>query len=372
MRIDATELKESLSIDDISKLLTELGAESTHHNTNKGELITNTICHNHSNGSHKLFYYEDSYSFHCYTSCGCNYDIFSLIEKRYKLLNKEISFTEAIRYVASKTGRETSNATFGDSFIIPNEPTINEELKWMQRVSKKKKVELSEPVTHSEKILEVFSNIHHPEFLKDNISSEAMKKFKIMYYNRGNRIVIPHFHPTNGKLIGIRGRALNEWEIETTKYLPLTIQNTMYNFSSYSQIYGLWQNKDTILKLRKAILFESEKSVLQCESYYCGNNFSIAMMGRNISDYQVRLLLSLGIEEIIIATDKMFRDGNELEREREIEYLLRIGRKFSPYIRTFVLFDEKGLLEYKTSPSDHGKEALEMMMKNKTEILNKE
>lgn len=372
MRIDATELKESLSIDDITKLLNKLGSSYISHNANKGELITNTICHNHSDGSHKLFYYEDSHSFHCYTDCSCNYDIFSLIEKRFKLLNKEISFTETVKYVAIQTGKETNQATFGSSFIIPNEPTVNDELKWMQRVSRKKKVEFSEPITHSEKILDVFSNIHHPEFLKDNISSEAMSKFKIMYYNRTNRIVIPHFHPVSGELIGIRGRALNEWEIESTKYLPVTIQDTMYNFSSYAQLYGFYQNKKTIQKMRKAILFESEKSILQCESYYSGNNFSVGMMGRNISDYQVRLLLSLGIEEIIIATDKMHREGNEREKEREIEYLLRLGRKFSPYIRTYVLFDENNLLEYKTSPSDHGQELLETLMKNKTEILNKE
>lgn len=372
MRIDATELKETLSIDDISKLLTELGADYIHYNPNKEELITNTICHNQNGGSHKLFYYEDSRSFHCYTDCGCNYDIFSLIEKRFKLLNKEISFSETVRYVVNKTGKESNNASFGSSFIIPNEPKVNEELKWMQAFSKKKKVDFSSQVTHSDKILEVFSNIHHPEFLKDNISSEAMTKFKIMYYNRTNRIVIPHFHPVSGELIGIRGRALNEWEIDSTKYLPVTIQDTMYNFSSYAQLYGFYQNKETIKRLRKAILFESEKSILQCESYYSGNNFSVGVMGRNISDYQVRLLLSLGIEEIIIATDKMHREGNEKEKEREIEYLLRLGRKFSPYIRTYVLFDEQERLEYKTSPSDHGKEMLESLMKEKQEILNLE
>lgn len=316
----------------------------------------------------KLYYYEEGKSFHCYTTCGCSYDVFGLCQKVFSNRNQELSFTASVDYVARATGKQFG---FGFGLELEKEDKLSEELQWMQRMSKKKRVELPELKTYSEKILDVFSNVHHPEFLKDNISNAAMTKFKIMYYNKDNRIVIPHYHPLTGDLIGIRGRALNQWEIDSGyKYLPLSIQGKMYNFPSYGQLYGMYQNQNVIKKLKKVVLFESEKSVLQCESYYPDNNFSVAMMGRNISSMQVEMLLNLGIEEIIIATDRMYKEHGSDEEKRDIEYLVKLGRRFSPYVRTYVLFDELNETKYKSSPSDFGLSTLNSLLKNKREILN--
>jgi hypothetical protein len=318
----------------------------------------------------KLYYYEEGKSFHCYTSCGCSYDVFGLCQKVFENRNQELSFTASVDYVARTTGKQFG---FGFGIELEKEEKMNEELQWMQRMSKKKRVELPELEVYSKKILDVFSNIHHPEFLKDNISHEAMTKFNILYYNKDNRIVIPHYHPLTGDLIGIRGRALNQWEIDSGyKYLPTSVQGKMYNFPSYGQLYGMYQNQDVIKKLRKVVLFESEKSVLQCESYFKDSNFAVSMMGRNISSMQIEMLLKLGIEEIIIATDRMYKEHGSEEERRDIEYLIKLGRKFSPYVRTYVLFDEFDETKYKSSPSDFGTKTLISLMKNKKEILNLE
>lgn len=367
MRHDAQELKQSLTIDNIRTLLSELGAEHIPDNlTNSGALETNTICHNTSGGSHKLSYDDSRKSFICYTQCSDTFDVYELVKRVYEQRNITLHFKNIVDYVAQKTGN-----SFGFGAELSSNLQVSEELEWMQKFTRHK-VELPEPKYHSKRILDVFSNYYHPSWLSDNISIDAMKKFDIKFYNKDNRIVIPHYHPANGELIGIRGRALNSWEVETYKYLPLTVQGIMYNFPSHGQLYGAWQNRDVIKRLKKIIIFESEKSVLQCDTYFPDNNFSVAIMGRNISQYQIDFILSMGVEEVQIAMDREFKEQESAEQGRDIEFLLRLGRRFSPFVRTYVLFDTTDLIDYKNSPSDHGRETLISMMKGKSEILNKE
>ena len=55
-----------------------------------------------------------------------------------------------------------------------------------------------------------------------------MDKYNILYSISQEKIVIPHYD-INNNLIGIRGRALNEWEIENVgKYMPIKIENKWY------------------------------------------------------------------------------------------------------------------------------------------------
>ena len=55
-------------------------------------------------------------------------------------------------------------------------------------------------------------------------------------------------------------------------------------------------NKDNIRKIKKAIVFESEKAVLQYDSYFGPeSNISVACCGSNLITYQLELLLSLKV-----------------------------------------------------------------------------
>lgn len=374
-RHDKDQLKTSLNIEDIKKLLYELGAEHVDYNEVRNEIVANTVCHNLSGGSHKLYYYPEGRNpdkvepiFQCYTGCSCSMDIFELVRRNYDLRGIELSFSDTVNWVAEKSGR-----SFGFGFSVDLENRRNDDdWNWLNRFSKKKKVDHPELKTYSDRILNVFEDYHHPSFLEDNITHESMDKFDVMFYSVENKVVIPHRN-IDGEIIGIKGRTLNQWEIDAGyKYMPMTIQRVQYNHPSYSNLYGLHQNKKTIQRLKKAIVFESEKSVLQCETYFPNNNFSVALSGRNISQQQIDMLLELGIEELIIATDKMFKEIDTKLCEEDIKFIVRMGRRFSPYIRTYTLFDEIGLLEYKDSPSDRGKDVLIALMKNKKEILNKE
>lgn len=89
------------------------------------------------------------------------------------------------------------------------------------------------------------------------------------------------------------------------KYRPIKINNQLYNHPLGLNLYGLNWNKQAIQKMKKVIVFESEKSVLKYATYFgWNNNISVACCGSNISSHQIQLLLDCGVEEIIIAFDR--------------------------------------------------------------------
>ena len=92
MRYDKDQVKESLSIEDIHKILRELGSE-TYQTDSNGNPIYRTVCHNKTNGSFKLYYYHEAQQFHCYTECGDTFDIYELVIRTKKQQGISLTFT---------------------------------------------------------------------------------------------------------------------------------------------------------------------------------------------------------------------------------------------------------------------------------------
>ena len=68
MKFDKDEIKEQLTTDMVEDLVRDFGGDPQE--TSFG-FIAGTICHNHpGEGSHKLYYYENTRLFRCYTGCG--------------------------------------------------------------------------------------------------------------------------------------------------------------------------------------------------------------------------------------------------------------------------------------------------------------
>lgn len=368
---DAQELKESLSIEDIKTLLFELGAEEPHHNIDKDELITNTVCHNSSGGSHKLYYSDSRKSFQCFTKCSHSMDIYELIRNVYSLRNIELNFRDLINWVATKSGKN-GGFGFGSEFVIAGTPKVNEELEWMSRFERREIV-TPEIRTHSDRILDVFSpHMSHPEFTLDGISPEAMDVFDIKYYNKGNALILPHRHHESGEIIGVMARNLDEYSIKNgAKYIPVRVQDVLYNHIKSLNLYGLYENFDNISRKKKVAIFESEKSVMQVETMYGReHNFSVALSGKNISQHQLSILLALDIEEVIFCFDKEFEHHEDSSAQRMIQFILERSRRFTPFLRTYTVFDTEGLLNKDESPSDRDSSTLERLFLGKQEILN--
>lgn len=370
MRHDAQQLKESLSIDDIKTLLTELGAEHIPEQlNNRGELITNTICHNPSGGSHKLYYSDSHKSFRCFTGCSESFDIYELVKRVYEQRNVDIHFRNIVDYVAQKTGR-----SFGFASDMTSHVKVSEEMEWLSRFSRNK-VEFPPLKTYSDRILDVFSHhMGHPEFTNDGISEEAMDTFDIRYYNTENALVIPHRN-LDGKIVGMMQRNLDPYQVSSGyKYLPTTVQSKLYNFSKHQNLYGLYENFSNIKRMGKVAIFESEKSVMQIETMYGReSNFSVALGGKNMSQFHIDMLLDKAeISEVVLCLDKEFNHHEDVEAERFAKLILNMGRRLSPYTRVYTIWDTEDLLKRDMSPSDAGSEVLKQLMFSKREILNKE
>ena len=105
------------------------------------------------------------------------------------------------------------------------------------------------------------------------------------------------------------------------------------------------------------ILFESEKSCLKFAAYFgLANDISVACCGSNISSYQIKLLLSLGVQEIIIALDRQYQILTEQEHKAWAEKLYNLHKKYGKYVQLSYIFDKGYTLNYKESPIDQTKE----------------
>ena len=108
---------------------------------------------------------------------------------------------------------------------------------------------------YPEAMLSYFTEYYHPLWLREGISKEVMQNFGIRYSIGQNKIIIPHVD-INGRLVGIRGRALEKSDIELGKYRPVSVGQTIYAHQLQFNLYGLYQHKEAIQKYRRAVIFE--------------------------------------------------------------------------------------------------------------------
>lgn len=192
MSINYKEIIENLRNEDIKQLLYQLGAEEVIEKDNC--FITNTICHNESGGSLKLYYYFDSHMFYCYTCCE-SMSIFKFLEQYYKTRNYEYDwYNDIYQTIINCSVRKNFNTY----------ETINK-INYRDRYRQKNVAQLPE---YDKKVLDTFVKRYPIEWLNDNITPDTMDKFNILYSISQNKIIIPHYDIDN-RLIGIRGRALN-------------------------------------------------------------------------------------------------------------------------------------------------------------------
>ena len=212
--MDYKQIIDNLDINSIVELMKKLGADR--YEEKEKFFIFPTICHNinSAEASMKLYLYKDTKLFVCYTEDG-NMSIFKFLKTYYETRQIEYDWCEDIYNVVLNCGNFRPKEGFD---------TIQyQSLKERYQI-KKKTVELQQ---YSNGILDIFMKNYPVEWLNDGISRRAMDKYNIKYSVSQNKIIIPHYD-INNNLIGIRGRALNEWEIENIgKYMPIQIEKKM-------------------------------------------------------------------------------------------------------------------------------------------------
>lgn len=363
LSFDKAEIRSSLSIDNIFDILVEWGGEPEY--TDFG-ILSSTICHNlPGEGSHKLYYYENSGLFRCYTGCQESFDIFELTMKVAEIQSgKHYDLNDAVRFIAFKFG-----------IIIHSDEELEqpdfEDWKILNSYDRIQKVELkNNDITLQEYDQTILSRLNYTlriePWLREGITQEMLDCASIGYYLGGDQITIPHFDK-DGRFVGLRGRTMCKEEAERYgKYRPLTVNKNLYNHPLGMNLYGLNWSKDNIRLMKKAIVFESEKSVLLYGSYFGPeNNISVACCGSNLSVYQVQLLLDAGAEEIIIAFDRQFQEIGDKEFKHLTANLTKIHNKYKGFATISFIFDKNKITGYKDSPIDCGREKFLQLFKER-------
>lgn len=194
----------------------------------------------------------------------------------------------------------------------------------------------------------------------------SIEQARIGFYPGGDQITIPHFD-TDGRFIGLRGRTLCADEGEQYgKYRPIRVNRQLYNHPLGMNLYNLNNSKNAIKIIKKAIIFEGEKSCLLYQSYFgLENDISVACCGSSISAYQIQLLIEAGAEEIIIAFDRQFKEIGDEEFIRLKGNLLKLRNKYKNFVSISFMFDKNMITGYKQSPIDEGKEKFLKLFKER-------
>ena len=363
-RYDKDEIKDKLTTDMVFEIVQEFGGDPF---MTEFGFISATICHNApGEGSRKLYYYENTKLFRCYTGCDSYFDIFELLMK-IKLLsqpNSEWGLYDSVRWVAARYG-------WG-----PTLDDIQEELPnladWqiLDKYDKLNNISIQDPqATLKEYDDTILNNLSYPiiwDWVQEGITVDVLRHNKIGYYPTAEQITIPHYD-MNGRFIGLRGRALSDEDAEIYgKYRPLVVGKQMYNHPLGLNLYNLNNSIENIKKIRKAIIFEGEKSCLLYQSYFgISSDISVACCGSSISSVQISTLLNLGAEEIIVAFDRQFKQKNDEEFKHQVKNFKALHKKYSQLVRISFMFDKNDMLPYKASPIDCGPEIFMKLYKER-------
>lgn len=347
--IDYEQIVKDLKDEEVIRLMYELGADR--HEETDNYIIFPTICHNENatEASMKLYYYKDTHLLYCYTEDG-PMSIYKFLENYYKTRNIEYNWGQDILKVVFQCSAATKLTT--------KETIFKQSLK--DKYRKRQSIQLA---AYSPNVLESFVKQYPIEWLEDNISAGAMDKYNIRYSISQNKIIIPHYD-INNRLVGIRGRALNESEIAYAKYAPVKIEDIVYKHKLSLNLYGLNHNWKNIKELGICYIAESEKAVLQSE-LFGEKNCTVAICGSSLNIYQIKLLMQhCQPKEIVLCLDK-----EELPGEDKYFYKLwDMCNKYKLYTNMSFIYDRENLLNLKDSPFDRGRNIFNKLLEKRVKV----
>lgn len=349
-----------ITTSDIVQLVSKFGISETSIRYYNNQLIMPTGCHNEIIGAakHKLYYYEDSKKFHCYTCCG-SMNPFEFVVQAYR--------TRGIKYSLSNAAiiiERIIQERLKDGFAVVTPPsTVKKEIEedWHKSLTE-----------YNPSIMNCFSR--NKKYLKiwekEGISFDAMDKFGIKFDMIRNRMVIP-IYDDKGVFVGAKVRNFNQEDIENgRKYMPLIHNNEIYTYDKGKVLYGLNFNKKNIKNAKRAIIFESEKSTILYESLYVGNK-AVSIGGSNVSIYQTELLKQYKVETVVLALDNDYsllpNENGEYDKYFGLYKMLKEANKLDARgFNVEIVYDwEQSFLENKDAPIDKGREIWNKLYRNR-------
>ena len=313
----------------IEQILSSLGF---HKIQDKGDYITCAIP-NHNNPTGLSVLKENLYCNAFSTHMAFKGGIFDLIA----YMNKYENFSDTMRWCHKILGLKYEyNGKKEDD--TPKDSILDFFKKYKTKPNKKtKEVELKKYT--DEEIFGMYVRCSYANWIKEGIIAKIQEEFGVGYHFSSKRVVIPHRHWETGEIVGLIGRTIcSDEEIEyfdIAKYFPII------PYPKSKNLYGLWENRQYIEEVKKEIIvFEAEKSVLKMASKGIRNCVSVG--SHDLSDEQVKILLSLNVNEIVLAYDE----------DVPLEFMESEAKKFKGLRNISIMTNQYDILKDKQSPAD--------------------
>ena len=351
-------LVSKLNTSDILRLLDKFGVHENMIRYVNNSLICPTICHNEliNNPSNKLYYYEDSKKFYCYTHCHAM-DIYEFIINVYAARGMKIEFHQAYSLL---DGIVHDRIEHGFAVIQEPKPRTPDKIdkNWPDEMT-----------VYNHHVLECFTQ--QPRYLapwlSEGMDYDVLVQYGVKFDMIRNRMVFPIIDHL-GRLVGIKVRNFNQIDLDQgRKYMPLYHNQELYSYPKNMVLYGFYQNKTDIKASKEVILFEAEKSVLLFGSYFTRNK-SVAMCGSSFSVYQAMILKQAKINKIILAMDNDWdEDGNHFYG---LDKAIKEGIKIKNMgFEVEIIYDwEQEFLGNKDAPIDKGRQIYSKLYRERKKI----
>lgn len=258
---------------------------------------------------------------------GENSDLITLVQ-----YNKNMSFIEAIKYLHRvldlpfefKKREEKPQKKFDPLSVFKRVLRCNRRI-----------INVDDIQVLEDKLLNDFIPMLHISWVKQGITERTRKKFGLAYSYKYKRVVIPMKYWATGELLGFNQRTV----VENYKEFGIKKYFLTPTYPKQLNLYGLYENYDSIQKAGYVVVAESEKSVLKRDSL--GDGTVVALSGKTISDEQVRILIGLNVE-IVIA----------LDNDVDVSEIRHMCEKFKNIRRVSYIKDFMGILDNKDAPMD--------------------
>ena len=267
-------------------------------------------------------------------------DLLTLVQYNKSLNNKNFSFFDTVKYLHKLLGLPLTFKKQEEKKKVVDPLYIFKKVK-----AKRKRQNVLDFQVLDESELQDFVPYVHIDFFKEGIMPWTVKKFGLAYSYRFKRNVIPLRYWLTGELLGFNMRtSVENYELFDIKKYFITP-----GYPKQMNLFGLWENKETIQEKGYVIVYEAEKSVLKRDSL--NDSTGVAVSGHEISDEQVKILIGLNCE-IIIAFDK----------DIDIDHIRHCCEKFYGIRKVSYIWDKYDLLGEKDSPADAQNKIFEFLM----------
>ena len=328
--MNAKELKEYI-IQNEDCLITILEDLGFHKIVDRGEYVTCALPeHNNPSGFSilKENLYCNSFSTHFEFKGG----IFELVQQM-----KGKTFGQSIYYIHKLLGLKYDYSKNEDD--TPKDSILDFFKKYKTKSNRRNTKEVELKFYTDEEVFNMYTQCPYSGWIKEGIIAVVQEEFGVGYHFDSNRVVIPHRYWKTGEIVGLIGRSIQSAEIcdmfGIPKYFPII------PYKKGCNLYGLWENRQYIEEIKKeVIVFEAEKSVMKMASKGYRNCVSVG--SHDLSEEQVKILLSLNVNEIVLAYDS----------DVPLEFMENEAKKFKGLRTVSIVTNQYGILKEKESPAD--------------------